>query len=86
MKLANKLLNIHNIHNWSWQLDSHKPVVPPIVLNDKSAVDGVASLTLDAATKESDEEEFLPEEVEGESQAAAALQRRRERGKITCSY
>ena len=67
MKLANKLLNIHNIHNWSWQLDSHKPVVPPVVLKDKSTVYGVASPTLDAATEESDEKESLPDEVEGES-------------------
>ena len=56
-------------------------MVPPVVLKDKSAIDGVASPTLDAATEDSDEEEFLPEEVEGESQAAAALQRRRERRK-----
>ena len=46
-------------------------MVPPIVPKDKS----MASPTLGSAMEESCEEEFLPEEVDGESQAVAAFQR-----------
>ena len=43
MEWANRLLNIdYDSYNWSWLLDPHKPVVPPDVPKDKSAVDDVA--------------------------------------------
>jgi len=60
-------------------LDPHKPVIPPAIPKDKSAVDDVALLTLGAIMEESGEKEFLPEKVEDESQVSAG------EGEIDCS-
>jgi len=50
-------------------LDPHKPEVSPVVPRDKSAVEDVVAPTLNAAMGEFGEEEYLPEETEGEPQA-----------------
>ena len=60
----------------------HKPEVPHVVPRDKSTVEDVVALTLDVAIEKYGEKEYLPEKMEGESQAVISLKRvKRVKGK-----
>ena len=53
----------------------HKPEVPPVVPRDKSTVEDVVALTFDVAIEKYGEKEYLPEKMEGKSQAVISLKR-----------
>ena len=67
-------------------MDPHNHVVPPVIPKDKSAVDNVTSPTLSTAMEESNEEEFLPEEVEGVSCSYCSPEGEESEREIACSY